>query len=155
MARGKQQDRLLQGMRAHLHKLQFWCGAELVLCWAGGRDADGLIPVLQCLCKFIVDPRYARLLLGVAHRVLDTYAGEVSSWRFATHPCYLSLAECHVAFSWHTCCHAMKQKQGFPGKLVIMRVHLCYLGVHLRVSDMHCIQAGTYPTQVCCSQTRC
>ncbi|DBA71319.1 hypothetical protein WJX79_008210 [Trebouxia sp. C0005] len=43
----------------------------------GGRDADGLIPVLRCLCKFIVDPRYARLLLGVAHRVLDTYAGEV------------------------------------------------------------------------------
>ena len=70
---------MLQAMDALLHKLQFWYGAELVLCWAGGRDADGLIPVLQVLCKFIVDPRYARLLLGVAHRVLDTYAGEVSS----------------------------------------------------------------------------
>jgi len=79
VARGQEEDRVLQAMHALLHKLQFWYGAELVLCWAGGRDADGLIPVLQCLCKFIVDPRYARLLLGVAHRVLDTYAGEVSS----------------------------------------------------------------------------
>ena len=44
---------------------------------AGGRDAAGLLPVLQCLVKFLVDPRYSRLLLGVAHRVLDTYSGEV------------------------------------------------------------------------------
>ena len=87
-------------MRALLHKLQFWCGAEDMLCWAGGRDADGLIPVLHCLCKFIVDPRYARLLLGVAHRVLDTYAGEVSSRQcvcFASHHCHLSLQALHVA----------------------------------------------------------
>ena len=42
----------------------------------GGRDAAGLLPLLQCLVKFLVDPRYSRLLLGVAHRVLDTYSGQ-------------------------------------------------------------------------------
>lgn len=46
---------------------------------AGGRDAAGLLPLLQCLVKFLVDPRYSRLLLGVAHRVLDTYSGQVRS----------------------------------------------------------------------------
>ena len=49
------------------------------LCSAGGRDAAGLLPLLQCLGKFLVDPRYSRLLLGVAHRVLDAYAGEVTA----------------------------------------------------------------------------
>lgn len=43
----------------------------------GGRDAAGLLPLLHCLCKFLVDPRYSRLLTGVAHRVLDAYSGEV------------------------------------------------------------------------------
>ncbi|KAL3158240.1 hypothetical protein ABBQ38_010492 [Trebouxia sp. C0009 RCD-2024] len=43
----------------------------------GGRDVAGLLPLLQCLVKFLVDPRYSRLLLGVAHRVLNTYSGEV------------------------------------------------------------------------------
>ena len=42
----------------------------------GGRDAAGLLPLLQYLVKFLVDPRYSRLLLGVAHRVLDTYSGQ-------------------------------------------------------------------------------
>lgn len=53
----------------------------LIVCshGAGGRDAAGLLPLLQCLVKFLVDPRYSRLLLGVAHRVLDTYSGQVRS----------------------------------------------------------------------------
>ncbi len=96
------EDRVLQVMHALLHKLQFWYGAKLVLCWAGGRDADGLIPVLHCLCKFIVDPRYARLLLGVAHRVLDTYAGEVSSRQcvcFASQHSHLSLLSISCSLS--------------------------------------------------------
>ncbi len=55
------------------------CGETGDVCVTGGRDAAGLLPLLQFLCKFLVDPRYSRLLLGVAHRVLDAYAGEVNS----------------------------------------------------------------------------
>ncbi len=34
----------------------------------GGRDAAGLLPLLKHLVRYIVEPRYARLLGGVAHR---------------------------------------------------------------------------------------
>lgn len=34
----------------------------------GGRDAAGLLPLLKHLVRYIVEPRYTRLLGGVAHR---------------------------------------------------------------------------------------
>lgn len=40
----------------------------------GGRDAEGLEPVLLFLCKYISDPRHAHQLSIVAHRLLDIYA---------------------------------------------------------------------------------
>ncbi|KAK9867084.1 hypothetical protein WJX84_010479, partial [Apatococcus fuscideae] len=45
----------------------------------GGRDADGLVPLLDHLRKYIVEPRYARLLVGIAHRVIDIYAAVVGA----------------------------------------------------------------------------
>lgn len=60
---------------------------------AGGRDAAGLLPLLQCLGKFLVDPRYSRLLLGVAHRVLDAYAGEVNPVLLLCSSCLSHVAE--------------------------------------------------------------
>ncbi|KAK9812594.1 hypothetical protein WJX72_000068 [[Myrmecia] bisecta] len=47
----------------------------------GGRDAEGLLPVLAHLDKYIREPRYARLLIGVAHRILDAYASAVGASR--------------------------------------------------------------------------
>ena len=41
---------------------------------SGGRDAKGLLPLLQLLRKHVCHPRHARLLTDVAHRVLDIYA---------------------------------------------------------------------------------
>ncbi|EFJ42814.1 hypothetical protein VOLCADRAFT_66565 [Volvox carteri f. nagariensis] len=40
----------------------------------GGRDAEGLRPVLRHLVKYMAEPRYTRLLSNVGHRLLDTYA---------------------------------------------------------------------------------
>ena len=46
-------------------------------CRAGGRDAQGLLPLLTHLVKHITDPRHADLFLGVANRLLDIYAPAV------------------------------------------------------------------------------
>ena len=46
--------------------------------WAGGRDAAGLEPLLRHLQHHMCDPRHIRLLVDVAHRVLDMYGGVVS-----------------------------------------------------------------------------
>lgn len=43
----------------------------------GGRDANGLAPLLRHLHRHMCDPRHARLLIDVAHRVLDMYGGVV------------------------------------------------------------------------------
>ncbi|KAG2433548.1 hypothetical protein HYH02_012665 [Chlamydomonas schloesseri] len=45
----------------------------------GGRDAEGLLPLLRHLVKYIAEPRYTRLLAGMAHRLLDTYSGVVGT----------------------------------------------------------------------------
>lgn len=45
----------------------------------GGRDARSLEPLLRHLARHVPDPRRARLLAGVAHRVLDAYAGVVGA----------------------------------------------------------------------------
>ena len=45
----------------------------------GGRDARALEPLLRHLARHAADPRRARLLAGVAHRVLDAYAGVVGA----------------------------------------------------------------------------
>jgi len=45
----------------------------------GGRDARGLEPLLRHLARHVSDPRRARLLAGVAHRVLDAYSGCVGA----------------------------------------------------------------------------
>lgn len=47
----------------------------------GGRDARSLEPLLRHLARHVSDPRRARLLAGVAHRVLDAYAGVVGADR--------------------------------------------------------------------------
>lgn len=64
-------------------------------CTAGGRDAAGLLPLLQCLGKFLCDPRYSRLLLGLAHRVLDAYSGEVRP--------VLNISHSVFGLSWEVC----------------------------------------------------
>eukprot|EP00898_Chlorokybus_atmophyticus_P008774 jgi/Chlat1/8899/Chrsp92S08207 len=38
-----------------------------------GRDNTGLLLLLSFLCKHVTKPRYARLLIGVSHLVLDIY----------------------------------------------------------------------------------
>ncbi|KXZ44237.1 hypothetical protein GPECTOR_70g467 [Gonium pectorale] len=45
----------------------------------GGRDAAGLGPLLRFLVRYIAEPRHTRLLTGVAHRLLDTYAPVVGT----------------------------------------------------------------------------
>lgn len=45
----------------------------------GGRDAAGLLPLLKHLVRYIVEPRYTRLLGGVAHRLLDMYVEVVGA----------------------------------------------------------------------------
>eukprot|EP00911_Craspedida_sp_UC1_P000938 UC1_evm1s708 len=42
-----------------------------------GRDETALRPVLVFLVKNVTNPRYARLLIGVANVLLDVYAGQV------------------------------------------------------------------------------
>jgi len=39
-----------------------------------GRDAEALLPVVEHMAKYIVDPRHAQMLCAVGHRVLDAYA---------------------------------------------------------------------------------
>ena len=41
---------------------------------AGGRGADGVVPLLKYVHKYIHDPRFTRLLLAVANRLIDIYA---------------------------------------------------------------------------------
>jgi len=43
----------------------------------GGRDAESLTPLLRHVAKYVGEPRHTRLLVGVAHRLLDAY-GEVA-----------------------------------------------------------------------------
>lgn len=45
-------------------------GLVQALSW---RDAGGLEPLLSFIHRHLPDPRYAKLLLGVAHRLLDIY----------------------------------------------------------------------------------
>ncbi len=40
----------------------------------GGRDAEGLLPLLRFLVRNSANPRHASLCCGLAHRVLDAYA---------------------------------------------------------------------------------
>lgn len=44
----------------------------------GNRDAQSLLPVLEFVVKYIGDPRYTRLLVGIAHWILDIYSPAVS-----------------------------------------------------------------------------
>lgn len=44
-----------------------------------GRDTAGLVPLLAHMARHITDPRHARVLASVAHRVLDIYAPVVGS----------------------------------------------------------------------------
>ena len=46
---------------------------------AGGRDAASLEPLLRHLQHHLCDPRHARLLTDVGHRLLDMYGGVVSA----------------------------------------------------------------------------
>ncbi|GFR40760.1 hypothetical protein Agub_g1372, partial [Astrephomene gubernaculifera] len=45
----------------------------------GGRDAEGLMPLLRHLIRHVGEPRYTRLLSHVAHRLLDCYSGLVGA----------------------------------------------------------------------------
>lgn len=45
---------------------------------AGGRDAQGLLPLLTHLVKHLSDPRHSDLFIGIANRILDIYAPAVS-----------------------------------------------------------------------------
>lgn len=49
------------------------------------RDAPALEPLLAFLCKYIVMPRQARLLIPVAHLVLDTYSESLGLSPTITH----------------------------------------------------------------------
>ncbi|KAK9905478.1 hypothetical protein WJX75_000621 [Coccomyxa subellipsoidea] len=40
----------------------------------GGRDAQGLLPLLTHLVKHLSDPRHSDLFIGIANRILDIYA---------------------------------------------------------------------------------
>lgn len=87
-----------EGYRRHSGAVLLLDCLSRVLVAAGGRDAPGLLPLLQCLSKFLVDPRYSRLLLGVAHRVLDAYGGEVR-----TTPCSQPITLCNVTSFASSC----------------------------------------------------
>lgn len=41
----------------------------------GGRHPSQLLPLLEHIRRHCGDPRYAALLAGLAHRLLDAYAG--------------------------------------------------------------------------------
>ena len=43
----------------------------------GGRDAESLEPLIAFIAKYIVEPRHAKQLTGVAHRLLDLYGTAV------------------------------------------------------------------------------
>jgi U3 small nucleolar RNA-associated protein 15 len=40
-----------------------------------GRDAEGVLPVVQHLQRHVTDPRYSLTLSAVCHRFLDMYGG--------------------------------------------------------------------------------
>jgi len=40
----------------------------------GGRNAAGLLPVLDHLCRYLSHPRHMRLAVDIANRILDAYA---------------------------------------------------------------------------------
>jgi hypothetical protein len=43
----------------------------------GGRNADGLLPLLRFLVRHAANPRHSALCCGLAHRVLDVYTSAV------------------------------------------------------------------------------
>jgi U3 small nucleolar RNA-associated protein 15 len=45
----------------------------------GGRDAVSLTLLLRFLSKYIVEPRYGKLMCNVLHHLLDLYASVVSN----------------------------------------------------------------------------
>jgi U3 small nucleolar RNA-associated protein 15 len=44
-----------------------------------GRDAPGLLPLLNFLARHVADPRYTPMLLGVTSRLLDIYTAAVGA----------------------------------------------------------------------------
>mmetsp|Transcript_38583 Transcript_38583/g.109118 ORF Transcript_38583/g.109118 Transcript_38583/m.109118 type:complete len:511 (-) Transcript_38583:107-1639(-) len=40
----------------------------------GGRDAPGLLPLVNFLCRHVSNPRHMRLVVGISNRVLNSYS---------------------------------------------------------------------------------